>query len=200
MLSPFALEIQAKNRVLRHPATGHQYEKAFSINGETFYRFVELDNFFTYGRWEFVQKYLELYYLRLTPENFENLMLSISRAADDGKLGLVSRLALEGLERGRHLSHTESAYHVAAQAFFKKTDDLREGITGKELKRRIQLFKKKGIQEILFLPPLVNLLGFQGLLREFSPTSLALHLATLQPLQSGQSRNWERLNGKPSRP
>jgi hypothetical protein len=197
ILKPFALEVVARNRVLRHPATGHAYEKAFTIEGETFYRFIDLDNFFTYGRWEFVQKYLELYYLRLTPENFESLMIAISEAADAGKIGLCSRLALEGLERGRHLSHVESAYHVAAQAFFKKGDDLREGVFGDELNRRIDLFKKKGIQEILFTKPLVNLLGFQALLKEFSRTSLAAHLATLEPLQSGQSRNWARLSGKP---
>lgn len=185
-----------KEKSKRHIQNGHIYELAFEIEGEKFYRFIELDNLVTYARYEYVQKYLELFYLRLTPESLKNLFTAIANAADKGKIGLCGSLALEGLERSAHLSNSGAAYYVAAQVFFKKDDDLRAGIEGEELTRRINLFKKKELSEVLFIEPLASLCNFQSLLDQYSKTYLTAHLKRLSAIQNGRETRWARIAGE----
>lgn len=182
-------------RLPRHPQNDHPYELAFQVDGEKFYKFADLDHLTTYARYEYVQKYFEMFQLRLTPESLKDLFEAISKAADQGKIGLCSKLANEGYERSQHLSSLNAAYHVAAQVFFKLDDDLRNGIEGAELDRRVHLFKKKEVAEVLYIEPMASLCNYQPLIEVYGEAYLTKHLRTLQALQSGQQRNWKRLAG-----
>lgn len=182
-------------RLPRHPQNDHPYELAFQVDGEKFYKFADLDHLTTYARYEYVQKYFEMFQLRLTPESLKDLFEAISKAADQGKIGLCSKLASEGYERSQHLSSLNAAYHVAAQVFFKLDDDLRNGIEGAELDRRVHLFKKKEVAEVLYIEPMASLCNYQPLIEAYGEAYLTKHLRTLQALQSGQQRNWKRLAG-----
>lgn len=204
-------------RLPRHPQNDHPYELAFQVDGEKFYKFADLDHLTTYARYEYVQKYFEMFQLKLTPESLKDLFGAqmeisaetknemIELLADGDATGalqlaanrfeLFGKLASEGYERSQHLSSLNAAYHVAAQVFFKLDDDLRNGIEGAELDRRVHLFKKKEVAEVLYIEPMASLCNYQPLIEAYGEAYLTKHLRTLQALQSGQQRNWKRLAG-----
>lgn len=154
----------------KHPQSELKIELAFEIEGEKFYRFADLDRYTSYGRWFSIQEYLQCLQYRVTPDLrndfFDFMQQQVQRIATEpnatkrSKLSSDSVLAIrQYMSRVEYMPDSEILLNITARLFFKKEDDLSSGLDQGELKRRIELLKKKGLNSIILEKPLLNIIG-----------------------------------------
>lgn len=168
-------------------------EKALTIDGETFYRFIDTTDITTYARWTEAQRHLQSFErFRMSGKALREWSEAYDKAANRGQMGLCLMLKNQLMERQEALTDIELTYQVSAQVLFKLTDNLDEIVSGYELNRRVNLFKKKDIKEFILIEPICSLLAYAQLLKSYSPDALLLMIKANAAQIGGLSKFWRK--------